>query len=438
VIIRIAGVSVERDNKRILDSIDLEIHEHDKIFLSGANGSGKSSLLKLIAHRLHPYAGQGVREYGIELHEIALISREEQHRLAEIWAGATVAEFTANNLDFWQLEPLAARKLKTLSFGEMRRALIARVSATPRKLYLLDEATSGLSDEYVAIYSEWVRGLKSAAIIMTGHYAARIGQFSFNRRLEISEGALSEHKEDTVIIKSQHADYFHDFQPIFEKLSFELKEGDRVLVTGPNGAGKTTLLRIMHGDFYPAWCTDAPGLTEPRMASSRPRAKGSLSFLGTLSHENKPELWAKVQWVAAAHFAYYPTYFTVANVLASRYSGSIYSYPNELGHQGLEVAHEFEITRYIPQRFATLSEGEKTRVLFARAFLMPAPLYLIDEGFMALDGSFFSLVMRHLNALPDRVTVVIAANERIGEIRSSLRFRLHHWHIEHGHLATLL
>lgn len=65
---------------------------------------------------------------------------------------------------------------------------------------------------------------------------------------------------------------------------------------------------------------------------------------------------------------------------------------------------------------------------------MPAPLILIDEGFIALSDRYFAAALEFLNTLPVTTAVVIATNERIGEIRRRLNFPLADWQMESGRL----
>ena len=145
----------------------------------------------------------------------------------------------------------------------------------------------------------------------------------------------------------------------------------------------------------------------------------------------KSQLWQKVQLVAAAHFTYYPVFMSVQDVLVSRYSGSIYHYPDTLPDEASAMIDEFSLRDFLPRPFHALSEGEKTRVLFARAFLFAASVYLIDEGFIALSHPHFLSAIAHINRLPRQAAVVIAANERIAELKNLLRIRPSSWELSH-------
>jgi|GEM_PF-5308106 len=476
VIVALQRVAVARAGKPVLANLELTICEGDRLFIAGENGAGKSTLLALLAGRLHPYGSNGSRSYlwddekgenfRTSRKHIAFVSREEQHRLQHIHAQSTLREFLlghSDGADFlyrempaaevqrvdaliaaWQATHIADRRIKTLSLGEMRIALVLRAAMHERKLYIFDELFSSLSGAVLDHVTSWISSLPtSAAVVMTSHDTERVAQLQFTRQFMVAQGALTEtpvaaattlpaplktapgNKMEFLrtgaetLVECRQANFFHDFTCIFQALSFSLHSGDRVLLTGPNGAGKSTLLRIMHGDFYPEF------------------AAGSLKFSGPLAHEMKSQLWQKVQLVAAAHFVYYPAYMSVQDVLASRYSGSIYDYPETLPGEATGIVTEFSLQEYLARPFTALSEGEKTRVLFARAFLFPAPVYLIDEGFIALSHPHFLSAIVHINALPREAAVVIAANERIAELTQRLSITPSRWQLANAQLTIL-
>ncbi|HMV34493.1 MAG TPA: ATP-binding cassette domain-containing protein [Turneriella sp.] len=468
-IAEVVGVTIARSGITVLEDVTLRIEAGQRILLTGENGSGKSSLLMLLAAKLYPYNNAGERRYAWDSHAdfraarryTALVSREEQLRLRQIHSASTVHEFLlghADGEDFlyrentpaeakyigrllsdWQIWHLADRKIRTLSLGELRLVQVVRAAMHPRRLYLLDEIFSSLSDEIARRVSDWIESLPdSAAVVLTSHDEEIRRRFAPTRILHVADRRVSEVETDSPVgmqqvtkprlgqqvqgvelIHAQAADFFHDFNPVLSGISFSIRTGQRVLVTGSNGSGKTTLLRVLHGDFYPAY------------------GCGDLQFRGELAHEQKRDLWKKVQFIAAAHFDYFLPGMSVEDVLASRLSGSLYDYDPVLPDAALQVAEQFGLLQFLPRPFARLSEGEKTRVLLCRAFLAPAPVYLIDEGFMALSGRYFELVTQYLNALPAEAVTVIAANERISALQARLEFPLLHWQMERGRLTIL-
>ena len=55
--IEMRDISLIRDNKQVLSNVTLEVHTKDKWVILGANGSGKTSLLKIAGLHLHPSSG---------------------------------------------------------------------------------------------------------------------------------------------------------------------------------------------------------------------------------------------------------------------------------------------------------------------------------------------------------------------------------------------
>ena len=307
-IVSLRQVTVARAAKPVLQDLDLQICAGDRIFIAGENGAGKSSLLALLAGRLHPYGSDGSRSYAWDYdtgqnfrtscRHVAFVSCEEQHRLHRIHAASTLRDFLLGHSDgadflyrelteadellvdalfaVWHAQHLGGRKVKTLSLGEMRLALILRAAMHERKLYIFDELFSSLSGAVLSHVTSWIASLpENAAVLMTSHDSERAAQLHFTRHFIVAQGILTEtqftattaaraplkttlreapefspHEAET-LIECRQANFFHDFTCIFRGLSFSLHQGDRVLLSGPNGAGKSTLMRIMHGDLYP-------------------------------------------------------------------------------------------------------------------------------------------------------------------------------------------
>ncbi|MBV6494408.1 MAG: putative HMP/thiamine import ATP-binding protein YkoD [Turneriella sp.] len=456
------GVTLARAGKELLGGVTLSVFEGDRVHLEGENGAGKSSLLLLMAGRLHPHNNTGTRAYAWDAppavdfrqarKNIALISRDEDERLKKIHHKSTVREFLLGHLDgqdflyreveafdvpkvraalsIFSLEYLENRLVRTLSLGEMRLCTLARMVLHERRLYLFDEVLNSLAPEAVQKVVAFIQNLIApSAVVFAEHDRERTEAMGYNRVWRVAEGrvvamekqglavrrpatdlGLFRHPphctSQNTLVEIQNADFYHDFTLIFKDLNFTLREGDRWLVTGPNGSGKTTLLRILHGDFYPVW------------------GKGHLHFKGALQHEEKSTLWARIAYVSAQHFTYYPPEMTVRDVFASRYSMSIYDYAVELPKESNAIIESFQLVDFLPRRFNTLSEGEKTRVLFARAFLLPAPLYLIDEGFLALSEKMFALVLSHLTKIPSQSALVVASHERLAAFNTQAKVAL--------------
>ncbi len=174
--LELRNVSVVRNGKYILTSVDLEINQGENVAVIGANGSGKTTLIKLLRGDIHPYYDEDdpamMRIFGMErwnLFDIrcrmGVVSMDLQNMFRN---DTTVFEVICsgffNSLDVFRdkivsdemksrvystavmmgIEDLLAREIENLSLGEMRRALIARALVTDPKLLVLDEPMTGL------------------------------------------------------------------------------------------------------------------------------------------------------------------------------------------------------------------------------------------------------------------------------------------------------
>lgn len=174
--LELRNVSVVRDGKYILHSVDLDILERENVAVIGPNGSGKTTLIKLLRGDIHPYYDEddpaSMRIFGMERWNLfdvrsrmGVVSMDLQSMFR---SDTTVAEVICsgffNSLDVYRnheltddmvrasyesaltmgIDDLMTRPIQNLSLGEMRRTLIARALVTRPDLLVLDEPMTGL------------------------------------------------------------------------------------------------------------------------------------------------------------------------------------------------------------------------------------------------------------------------------------------------------
>lgn len=174
--LELRNVSVVRDGKYILHSVDLDILEGENVAVIGPNGSGKTTLIKLLRGDIHPYYDEddpaSMRIFGMERWNLfdvrsrmGVVSMDLQSMFR---SDTTVAEVICsgffNSLDVYRnheltddmvrasyesaltmgIDDLMTRPIQNLSLGEMRRTLIARALVTRPDLLVLDEPMTGL------------------------------------------------------------------------------------------------------------------------------------------------------------------------------------------------------------------------------------------------------------------------------------------------------
>lgn len=135
----------------ILKNLDLRIDMDDRIGLIGANGNGKSTLIKMLADRLKPQAGKVVKSSKLKVGYFAQHQQEElnlnespfQH-MARIMPMAVETKVRAHLGRFGFSGDLANSKVEVLSGGEKARLLFALMSTEAPHILFLDEPTNHL------------------------------------------------------------------------------------------------------------------------------------------------------------------------------------------------------------------------------------------------------------------------------------------------------
>jgi heme exporter protein A len=188
-ILELRGLTCRRGRKRLFADLSAQLAGGELLRITGANGAGKTSLLKVICGLLAPDAGQvlwrgrplaGQREaFHRELvhlgHAAALkdeLSALENLEVAACLAGQRVAGADARRAlaqaGLAGREHLAAR---LLSQGQRRRAVLARLAFANAALWVLDEPFNALD----AAATGWLRGLLQAQlerggmVVLTSH-----------------------------------------------------------------------------------------------------------------------------------------------------------------------------------------------------------------------------------------------------------------------------
>jgi heme exporter protein A len=151
-----------RGGRLVFEALEFRLEPGDALTLRGPNGSGKSTLLRLLAGFLRAAAGRlswggeeitaaaAAPEHRARLHLVGhadpvkpLLTVAENVRFAGALAGGAAASVGAA-LRAFGLEDLAGTPARFLSAGQKRRTTLARLLASPRPLWLLDEPGVGL------------------------------------------------------------------------------------------------------------------------------------------------------------------------------------------------------------------------------------------------------------------------------------------------------
>ena len=169
-ILNIEKVSKTYGEKELFNNISLGINSGDKIGLIGVNGTGKSTLLKIIAGVEEPDEGQVVKGRGIELAYLAQtpLYYDNENVLEYVMRGKHAdsqpkAKEILNKLGITNYGAM----MNILSGGQKKRAALARTLVEPARLLILDEPTNHLDNDMVLWLEQFIKNFKGELIMVT-------------------------------------------------------------------------------------------------------------------------------------------------------------------------------------------------------------------------------------------------------------------------------
>jgi heme exporter protein A len=170
----IAALAVQRGDRVLFRDFSLELQAGEAVALVGANGAGKTSLLRAVAGFIRPLAGSldfrgaagplpadDARRAGCHLlgHQDGLkVGRRARDELLfqARWTGGGVASAMAA-ADRLGLSRLLDLEVRVLSAGQRRRLALCRLVASPRPLWLLDEPLAPLDAVHRTLFGDLMR-----------------------------------------------------------------------------------------------------------------------------------------------------------------------------------------------------------------------------------------------------------------------------------------
>lgn len=157
--VRLAATDLacRRGERLLFRGLSLALGEGEALHVTGANGVGKSSLIRILAGLLRPFAGTVERGGAAGL-------IDERHALdPEVPLGTALAFWRALDgadeaLDRLGLNALSDVPVRYLSTGQKKRAALARLLAQQAPIWLLDEPLNGLDSGGVALVEDLIAG----------------------------------------------------------------------------------------------------------------------------------------------------------------------------------------------------------------------------------------------------------------------------------------
>ena len=178
--------------------------------------------------------------------------------------------------------------------------------------------------------------------------------------------------------------------PTLENVSFTLEIGGSLGIVGPNGGGKTTLLKLMLGLLVPD--------------------KGEIRIFGQPPGEARKQIGYVPQYVDFDRS--FPV--TALDVVLmgrlglTRLLGSYRQEDRRLAQQAMEQVGVWHLKQ---RRLGSLSEGQRQRVLLARALVTEPRLLVLDEPTASVDPVAEQEIMRLLGEMRENMTVIMVSHD---------------------------
>lgn len=202
-IITLTDISITRENKRILTDVNLSVNRGDFMAVTGPNGGGKTTLMRLMLRLLRPTSGKVVyfdgegretanlsvgylpqknmidSKFPITVSEVVELGIPPSMHLGKAQRREAVAE----KVELVGLTDYADASIGTLSGGQLQRALMARAIISNPELLVLDEPLSYLDRKYEQrIYDIVAAMAGDTTIVLVSHDMSRIAEMA-NRHI---------------------------------------------------------------------------------------------------------------------------------------------------------------------------------------------------------------------------------------------------------------
>lgn len=217
VILDIRNISLQYDDKTILDNVSCQVEKGEFFVIIGPNGAGKTSLLKIIAglektdngsvvckgKKLTDYSRRELSQviamvpqhvdtnFPFTVAETVLMGRTPHLGLLGLESEKDYL-FAETAMQFTDIVPLAKRRLDQVSGGELQRVIIARAICQQPQIVLLDEPTAALDPAHqlrVMDLMEKFRQEQDTTIIMVSH-DLNLASLYGDRLLLLKEGRV--------------------------------------------------------------------------------------------------------------------------------------------------------------------------------------------------------------------------------------------------------
>ena len=151
-------LACRRGDRLLFKGLSLDCDSSAAVHVAGANGIGKSSLIRILAGLLRPFAGAVERcgDIGLVDERLALDETLPLGKALAFWEALDGCRDPGRALDVLDLEALMDVPVRYLSTGQRKRAALARLLNRNCPIWLLDEPLNGLDRDAQAVFESLI------------------------------------------------------------------------------------------------------------------------------------------------------------------------------------------------------------------------------------------------------------------------------------------
>lgn len=442
---------------KALDDVELELEKGEIHALIGENGAGKSTLMKILLGIYQPdggeilYKGKPVKfhepvdalQAGISMihQEISMmpnldvagnvwVAREKLFMKRGFLDHKAMHEETKKLLDKLEINLDPYAKAKDLSIAQLQMVELCRVISYNAEIIVMDEPTSALADAEIQILYRLVKGLaeEGTTIVFISHKLEEIFEIC-NRIAIMRDGKYIKtcytdeinRQQLIALIAGRELKDLYPKEPVsmgkpifevndlkrdgvFDKISFEIREGEVLGFCGLVGAGRTEIMRGIFGIDELSGGTIRINGDPVRISSPQDAIKNGLGFIT----EDRLRLGC-IGKLSLKHN------ITLSNLSAYCRFGFING--NKESRASADMIKRMSVKAYSDkQLISQLSGGNQQKAVIGRSLLTNPKVLIMDEPTRGIDVGSKSEIYRIINDLAKKGMAVLVVSSEVPEL----------------------
>ena len=452
-LIDLHDVGVMLGHRTVLENVTWQLRAGEHWLISGPNGAGKTTLLRVIRGDQPIVYGRGSRTYHLsgreadalaaakarigylapELHERLLrmeLPLDVRHLILGGVHGTLYLSEAATFEELARVRLLAERlgitrlldePMNELSFGQLRRALLARALASAPRVVVLDEFAHGIDRQSRDIIAQTLAEAvnEGTSLVIATHRREELpAAITHELRLEngrvVSAGPIERARTGAsqrngkilareigeVLVKLEGVDVFQEHRHALRGISWEVRAGEHWFVSGPNGAGKSTLAKLLYGRLRSAY----GGRIERNGSEENVSVAHIRQTVGLISDDEQ----LRYDWS-----------IPVEEVVASGFFASVGLMRTPSAPQmeaSRALIRNFEIEHLAQRPFLELSFGQRRLVLVIRSLVRTPRLLILDEALNGFDRDVRARILRRVEELAAAGTSIVMIGHHESDI----------------------